>query len=162
MRRKGKNREPGLILQGLFACSAGLLILGYMAVESPVAGKVWLYVGAACLAVTNGTVVTCLTALASFSGSVSGSGESQQEIKTSEGEKSKTTTGNSSRGQVLGVFRSIGQLGRSLGPLFACSCYWILGSVQAYLLASFLMFTLAATLTIIFSRAKAMQKIKVD
>ncbi|KAJ3057780.1 hypothetical protein HK102_010880 [Quaeritorhiza haematococci] len=41
-------------------------------------------------------------------------------------------TGNSSRGHALGKFRSLGQLGRSIGPLFACTGYWVLGSLQCY------------------------------
>ena len=161
VRRKGKNREPNLILQGIFSCSAGLLVLGYLAVAPT--GKMWLYVGAAFLSVTNGTVVTCLTALASFSGSV----ETDEKLDPSTAaDATQNSTSKSvkasSRGHALGVFRSIGQLGRSLGPLVACSCYWILGSVQAYLLASTLMFLLATALMVIFSRAKAMQKVKVD
>ncbi|KAI8848745.1 major facilitator superfamily domain-containing protein [Chytridium lagenaria] len=31
------------------------------------------------------------------------------------------------QGKVLGEFRSLGQLGRAIGPLVACSGYWILG-----------------------------------
>lgn len=165
VRRKGKNREPNLILQGIFSCSAGLLVLGYLAVAPT--GKMWLYVGAAFLSVTNGTVVTCLTALASFSGSVETEEEGAEKLDPSTAANATQNSSNradkaSSRGHALGVFRSIGQLGRSLGPLVACSCYWMLGSVQAYLLASTLMFLLATALMVIFSRAKAVQKLKVD
>ena len=142
VRKAGVNRESSLILQGIFSCSIGLFVLGYLAIGPN--QKFLLYIGAAFFAVTNGTVVTCLTALASFTGSLD-------------------PTSNS-RGQVLGVFRSIGQLGRSLGPLVACSAYWILGSVKAYLLASSLMGILGIFLLIVFSRSVtvATQKIKKD
>jgi hypothetical protein len=143
VRRKGVNRESSLILQGVFSCSMGLFVLGYLAVEP--SQKWLLYVGTAFFAVTNGTVVTCLTALASFSGSFN--------------LPSSSLSPNSS-GQVLGVFRSIGQLGRSLGPIAACSAYWVFGSVKSYLLASFLMGSLGIFLLVIFSRTIANQKIK--
>lgn len=72
-----------------------------------------LYLGVACLAFTSGTVVTSLTSLASFEGV----------------EKGKT----------LGNFRSIGQLGRCLGPIIACGGYWVYGGERMYAFASIYM-----------------------
>ncbi|KAI9744974.1 MAG: COPII coat Sec23p-Sfb3p heterodimer component, partial [Chaenotheca gracillima] len=67
-----------------------------------------LYVGAALMAVTNATVVTGLTSLASFEAGV---GE---------------------RGGKLGNHRSWGQVGRALGPLTFCSLYWWAGRETTY------------------------------
>ena len=65
-----------------------------------------LHIGAVFLAYTSATVVTCLTSLCS---KLDKSGES------------------------LGEFRRYGQLGRAIGPLFACSAYWLFGASKVYL-----------------------------
>ncbi|KNC99675.1 uncharacterized protein SPPG_05058 [Spizellomyces punctatus DAOM BR117] len=114
--------ERTLVAQGIAACGIGLAVLGVQAYSLG-----WLYLGAAFLAFTSGTVVTGLTSLVSY--------------ETGAGEKTVDATAedNSDRGQVLGKFRSVGQLGRSLGPIFACTNYWILGSSAAYSGAAFAM-----------------------
>ncbi|KAJ3286589.1 hypothetical protein HK104_008962 [Borealophlyctis nickersoniae] len=114
--------ERDLAIQGMLSCAFGLGVLGLLA-EKP---GVWLWVGAAGLAVTSGTVVTSLTALASHTTSSSG-GERAASNGVGNGE---LESGDS--GHVLGKFRSAGQLGRSLGPVVACSGYWLLGSERAY------------------------------
>ncbi|KAI9204751.1 major facilitator superfamily domain-containing protein [Polychytrium aggregatum] len=94
--------ERTLVLQGIAACAVGLFLVASWATTVS-----RLYIGVTFLAFTSGTVVTSLTALAaSFSGG--------------------------SRGKILGEFRSMGQLGRSLGPIFACSVFWIIGSERCY------------------------------
>ncbi|KAL9086208.1 MAG: hypothetical protein Q9159_004273 [Coniocarpon cinnabarinum] len=67
-----------------------------------------LYVAASLLAVTSATVVTGLNSLTSF-----------------EAEATK-------RGGRLGNHRSLGQIGRSLGPLIFCSLYWWTDRPTAY------------------------------
>jgi hypothetical protein len=71
-------------------------------------GLLWNIMGCAFLAITSGTVVNGLTSQAS------------REAKTSE------------RGYALGRFRSLGQLGRSLGPIIACILYWTVGAKITY------------------------------
>ena len=85
------------------------LFLGTFAVDQFTI--LYLYIGAVFLSFTSGTVVTCLTSLAS-----------------------KTT--NENKGKVLGIFRASGQLGRCLGPSVVCLMYWIYGSYVVYVIAS--------------------------
>jgi MFS family permease len=47
------------------------------------------------------------------------------------------------QGAELGAFRSIGALGRALGPLYGAAVYWWLGSQVAYLTAAVLLFVAA-------------------
>lgn len=148
VRRRPKNASPNrdqtLVLQGTTSCAIGLFLIGYMAQTK---SSIWaLYGGVACLALTNGTVVTCLTALASYS----------------KVQDPQNNNASADRGRVLGVFRSIGQLGRCLGPLVACSLYWVLGSVQLYVIASTCMFLISGWLFIVFARSVAeLKKIKI-
>jgi hypothetical protein len=125
VRRTGVNRERKLVLQGISSCALGLFIIGSLAKTS----TFYLYLGVSFLAVTSGTVVTCLTSLASF----------------------ETSGDGANRGKVLGNFRSSGQLGRCLGPMIACTAYWILGSEKAYTIV-------AVGMTILFFIAMTMIK----
>ena len=101
--------EKSLVFQGVVSCAIGLFVLGTLAHD-----MTFLYLGAVFMAFTSGTVVTSLTSLASLH-------------KTEES------------GAALGKFRSLGQLGRSMGPIFACTGYWILGSRNMYSICSALM-----------------------
>ena len=112
--------ERTIAMQGILACGAGLLINGLFASH-----VVILYLGCFCLAFTSGTVVNSLTALASMG------------------------RDHSTLGQRLGVFRSFGQLGRSLGPLVFCSLYWILGSRIVYASAGVYMMALGTILSLL-------------
>jgi MFS family permease len=47
------------------------------------------------------------------------------------------------QGAELGAFRSIGALGRAIGPLYGATIYWWLGSQTAYLTAAVLLFVAA-------------------
>ena len=69
-----------------------------------------LYLGLALYAISTAFVVPCLTTL------VSQYGEHHQ------------------KGLVTGVFRSLGALGRALGPIFGSFLYWSLGPEISYAL----------------------------
>lgn len=103
--------DSSLLFQGIVACSLGLFTLGIFATD-----LYYLYIGAFFLSFTSGTVVTSLTSLASSHCSASGD-----------------------RGAVLGTFRALGQLGRSMGPIVACTGYWMLGSKHMYTIAALFM-----------------------
>ncbi|KAI8642450.1 major facilitator superfamily domain-containing protein [Parasitella parasitica] len=118
-RRVQKLGEKILILQGMVSCVAGLYCLAHcVKASNPVA---WLYAGVTCLAFTSGTVVNCLTSLASL----------QCHEKSSDDALSK--------GRALGEFRSFGQLGRALGPISTCGFYWIFGPGACYALGALMM-----------------------
>ncbi|KAJ3164100.1 hypothetical protein HDU88_005598 [Geranomyces variabilis] len=142
--------ERGLVAQGVASASLGLATLGFCAVGGGSGGKSddggggvwWLYAGCAFLAFTSGTVVTGLTALASYeTGARKDNSDDDDdavgeydEVSNSRSSEKKSGGGGggSDRGRVLGRFRSVGQLGRALGPLFACTTYWVFGSRCAY------------------------------
>ena len=87
---------------GVISCLAAFILLGRV---NTIGG---LYAAASCLAITSATVVSGLNALSSFE------------------------AGEDERGGKLGVMRSWGQLGRSLGPLLFTSVYWWAGREVAY------------------------------
>ncbi|KAJ3332674.1 hypothetical protein HDU76_013422 [Blyttiomyces sp. JEL0837] len=134
--------EKTMAIQGMCCCCIGLFVIGVFATSNYGSnGIYWLYVGAAFLAFTSGTVVTSLTSLASLEGSAA-----MKKVKgkdEDDGVKPVYLDGNevfdegSDQGRLLGKFRSMGQLGRSVGPLFSCSGYWILGSRMAYGIGAF-------------------------
>jgi len=75
-----------------------------------------LYLASAGLAYVSATVVNSLNSLASL-------------------ETDSTTKGGGNgieKGKALGKFRSKGQLGRALGPLFATGVYWCISPGVAY------------------------------
>ena len=100
VRRYGnKIGDDKIAFSGILSSAIGYLILGV----AKTTGQ--LYIGAAFLAYTSATVVTCLTSL------------------VSKFDKS---------GHSLGEFRRYGQLGRAIGPLLACSSYWFFGAKKVY------------------------------
>jgi hypothetical protein len=94
--------EKTLVLLGLLSCMLGLLAISFVPSTS---SKLLLYIGAACLSFTSATVVSGLTAMASF---------------------------EASSGEGMGRFRGVGQLGRACGPGVAAGLYWGWGGGQAY------------------------------
>ncbi|KAI9324180.1 major facilitator superfamily domain-containing protein [Zopfochytrium polystomum] len=122
--------ERDIVVQGMISCAMGLGCIGLLAVPpaqytgQPI-GAAWLYVGGMCLGFTSGTVVTTLTSLASLATGL-------RKPAGPDHDEDEEIDEGSDRGRVLGTFRSLGQLGRSLGPLAACSAYWLLGSKIAY------------------------------
>ncbi|KAJ8658240.1 hypothetical protein O0I10_005922 [Lichtheimia ornata] len=123
-RRVQKLGEKALVLQGMVSCTIGLVCLGVMSSSSmsTTSSVRWLYAGVSCLALTTGTVVNCLTGLASLQ---------------CQDDKAKDTHPLLAKGRALGEFRSSGQLGRALGPISACGLYWIAGPQRCYAAAAF-------------------------
>lgn len=106
--------EKVLVLQGMITCAIGLYCLATTVKSAN--PTYWLYAGVACLAFTSGTVVNCLTSLASL-------------------QCYDLPGGNDhalSKGRALGEFRSFGQLGRALGPIATCGSYWVFGPATCY------------------------------
>ncbi|KAJ2610401.1 hypothetical protein H4S08_003628 [Coemansia sp. RSA 1365] len=115
-RIKGKSahRDKSLVARGMVSCALGLLCIARCCVEDTVGSSPswWLWAGALGFAVASATVVNCLNSMVSL-----------------------VRAGNSSdedTGRRLGDFRSAGQIGRTLGPVFACSVYWLLGPSVCY------------------------------
>lgn len=108
-----KLGEKALVLQGMVACTAGLLSLSMMV--SSAHSVRWLYAGVSCLALTSATVVNCLTSMASLQ---CYDEDTQHPLLA--------------KGRALGEFRSSGQLGRALGPVSACGLYWLAGPERCY------------------------------
>lgn len=120
-RRVEKLGEKLIVAQGMISCAIGLYCLASTVRSgSP---TVWLYIGVMCLAFTSGTVVNCLTSLASLQCH-------EHDVVGSDA---------LSKGRALGEFRSYGQLGRAVGPIFACSLYWIFGPGPCYAFGAVLM-----------------------
>ncbi|ORY92052.1 major facilitator superfamily domain-containing protein [Syncephalastrum racemosum] len=109
-RRVQKLGEKAMVIQGMVSCAAGLAALAIMPTSTH--PEYWLYGGATCLSLTTGTVVNCLTGLASLQCS-----DSHPAL---------------AKGRALGEFRSSGQLGRALGPISACGLYWLAGPTTCY------------------------------
>ncbi|MFP5385719.1 MAG: ferrochelatase [Bacteriovoracia bacterium] len=107
VRRKAHQiGERKMSFQGLIAIIPGLILLAY-------AQAGWmLYGGLFFLAVGSAMIIPCLTSLVSF------------------------YTPAHMQGQSLGIFRSLGALGRVLGPVYAALVYWRFGSVNAYLIGA--------------------------
>eukprot|EP00842_Homolaphlyctis_polyrhiza_P000275 jgi/Hompol1/1248/HPOL_001764-RA len=143
--------EQTLVFQGILSCAIGLAIVGQLATTTT-----WLYTGAAFLAFTSGTVVGSLTSLASL---VSSS-EASSSKSDSDGLSDLSEHADDNRGHLLGKFRSMGQLGRSMGPLVACSGYWIIGSQRVYLLAAVAMLLLAIAVHILLPQRPLRSKTK--
>lgn len=109
VRRKAHQvGERKMGFQGLIAIIPGLLLLAW-------AHAGWmLYAGLFFLAVGSAMVIPCLTTLVSFYSPAH------------------------MQGQSLGIFRSLGSLGRVLGPIYAAIVYWRFGSVNAYVIGALL------------------------
>lgn len=100
--------ERKMSFQGLMTIIPGLILLAY-------AHSGWiLYTGLFFLAMGSAMIIPCLTSLVSF------------------------YTPAHMQGQSLGIFRSLGSLGRMLGPVYASLVYWKYGSANAYLVGAML------------------------
>ena len=111
VRRKAHTvGERKMALRGLIAIAPGLLLIAYTQAA-------WmLYSGLFFLAVGSAMVIPCMTSLVSF--------YSPRHIQ----------------GQSLGIFRSLGSLGRVIGPIYASLVYWRFGSITAYVTGAVLVF----------------------
>lgn len=109
VRRKAHQvGERKMSFNGLIAIVPGLILLAY-------AQAAWmLYAGLFFLAVGSAMIIPCLTSLVSF------------------------YTPQNMQGRSLGIFRSLGSLGRVIGPIYASLVYWKFGSVSAYLIGAVL------------------------
>jgi ferrochelatase len=107
VRRKAHTiGERKMSFQGLVSIIPGLVILAF-------AHSGWMvYAGLFFLALGSAMVIPCLTSLVSF------------------------YTPAHMQGQSLGIFRSLGSLGRVMGPIYASLVYWRYGSVSAYLIGA--------------------------
>jgi len=107
VRRIPQGHEKKAAMWGL------LLIVPSFAIVGSCQTIPQLYVGLGLYAISTAFVVPCLTTL------VSQYGEQHQ------------------KGIVTGVFRSLGALGRALGPMFGSLLYWSLGPEMSYALGGF-------------------------
>ncbi|KAI9252853.1 major facilitator superfamily domain-containing protein [Phascolomyces articulosus] len=132
-RQVGRLGEKMLVLQGMVACVLGLSSLAMMVLSKkhPV---FWLYTGVSCLALTTGTVVNCLTGMASLQCQNEPEEEKEGSNKEVEEKKEEKIVQHPllEKGRALGEFRSSGQLGRALGPVSACGFYWLAGPAKCY------------------------------
>ncbi|KAI7886129.1 MFS general substrate transporter [Lichtheimia hyalospora FSU 10163] len=148
-RRVQKLGEKALVLQGMVSCTLGLVCLGIMASSSVSTSSAvqWLYAGVSCLALTTGTVVNCLTGLASLQ---------------CQDDKAKDTHPLLAKGRALGEFRSSGQLGRALGPVSACGLYWIAGPQRCYAAAALGMSLITLLAAAVAPTTKHTNKAKIE
>jgi MFS family permease len=98
-----KVGERKMAARGLIVIAPGLVLLAYAF------NPFMLYSGLFFLAVGSSMIIPCLTSLASF------------------------YSPKHMQGQSLGIFRSLGSLGRVIGPIYASLVYWKYGSIIAYL-----------------------------
>jgi ferrochelatase len=107
VRRKAHQvGERKMSFQGLVSIVPGLIFLAF-------ANAPWmLYAGLFFLALGSAMIIPCLTSLVSF------------------------YTPKNMQGQSLGIFRSLGALGRVIGPIYASLVYWKFGSMNAYLIGA--------------------------
>ncbi|MGE3608139.1 MAG: ferrochelatase [Bacteriovoracaceae bacterium] len=110
VRRKAHQvGERKMSFHGLIAIMPGLILLAF-------AQAGWMmYAGLFFLAVGSAMIIPCLTSLVSF------------------------YAPKTMQGQALGIFRSLGSLGRVIGPVYASLVYWKFGSVNAYLIGATLL-----------------------
>ena len=102
VRRIPPGKEKTMVLRGLLLIVPSFAIVGF-------AQNMWqLYLGLTLYALSTSVVVPCMTTLVSHYGNVS------------------------QKGIVMGVFRSLGALGRALGPVAASVLYWMTGPEVCY------------------------------
>ncbi|CAG8480338.1 9913_t:CDS:2 [Gigaspora margarita] len=130
--------EKRLVVQGVLCCAISLTIIAALTKTSN--GIMWLYIGATFLAITSATVVTCLNSIASMQCDDYDNDEQNVEsVSTNNNENNSGNITRIAKGQTLGVYRSLGQLGRSAGPIMACGLYWMAGSEKCYGIGAFSM-----------------------
>ncbi|KAJ2781271.1 hypothetical protein H4R18_002992 [Coemansia javaensis] len=147
-RAKGRSahRDRGLVATGMAACAAGLLCVALCCCgpatattaasdgalqAAPPSPPLLLWAGALGFAVASATVVNCLNSMVSL-------------VCTA-----------ADTGSRLGDFRSAGQVGRALGPLFACSVYWLLGPATCYFVGAAAIALVALSFAVLVPAAAA-------
>jgi MFS family permease len=96
------GKEKAMVLRGLLIIVPSFAIVGFAQ------NKLTLYFGLALYALSTSVVVPCMTTMVSHYGNVS------------------------QKGIVMGVYRSLGALGRALGPVAASILYWMTGPEICY------------------------------
>lgn len=104
LRRRPPGTEKRTVLTGMAAIIPGMILIGWAV------NPLMLYTGLVFYSFGAGTVVSCLTTVAS---------------KFGEGDE---------KGKVMGIFRSMGALSRAIGPFIACYVFWSYGSCICYML----------------------------
>jgi len=116
-----RRMHPLKVVQmGVVSCTIAFVMLGRVQTQTA------LYAAAALLAVTSATVVTGLNSLSSFEASADERGNKLGNHRSF----GKPFCASSIRSMIL--TRSLGQIGRSLGPLIFCTLYWWAGRETAY------------------------------
>ncbi|KAJ2664978.1 hypothetical protein IWW48_000592 [Coemansia sp. RSA 1200] len=141
-----KTRDKSLVSQGMVGCAVGLLCIALCCIKidqskqedsneaaASVAAQRWLWAGALGLALASATVVNCLNSLVSL---VASNNNSASTGSNSRGGGGGGGDNGNDIGRRLGDFRSAGQIGRALGPMFACSVYWLSGASTCYMVGS--------------------------
>jgi len=102
--------KPGHHIKTVFVAVI-LLIPAFLLIGLAV-NLVMLYLGLVLYSFASAIVVPCLSTLVSDHGSAN------------------------QKGTVMGILRSLGALARALGPIVACSVYWIAGAKACYIISS--------------------------
>ncbi|KAJ1971792.1 hypothetical protein H4R35_005049 [Dimargaris xerosporica] len=124
--------EKRMVALGMASCVVGFLVLALD--KGPDEARWGFRIAIVCLAITSATVVNCLTSLVSLFCTATTS--SKADLTATADVLMQGNQLATKKGQVLGDFRSMGQLGRSLGPVLACTLYWLYGSATAYAVGS--------------------------
>ncbi|KAF9226573.1 MFS general substrate transporter [Gyrodon lividus] len=135
-----KVGEGRMARRGVLSCAFGLVLLSMVprfALDRPTTAIRFLQMAALCLAFTSATVVSSLTSYASL--------QCDEGIDKDTGEPIQEHP-ELSKGIVLGVFRSAGQLGRAAGPLLACVSYWTFGPSTTYGISALAMIILMVSM----------------
>lgn len=106
IRRVKRGRELSFAVKGLVILIPSFVIIAFSYHQMA------LYTGLVLFAFASATVVPCLTT----------------EISTYASDDQK--------GAVMGIFRSLGALARSFGPVFSSTVYWCAGPVLCYIIGS--------------------------
>lgn len=113
VRRAGDKIGPRVMAIRGLACMLPALLL--IAIAGPMGSQPVLYVGLLLAALAMGQAIPCLTSLVTL------------------------YCNDEEQGRINGLFRSLGALGRALGPLSASIIYWRFGSVSTYVVSLVLM-----------------------
>ena len=124
--------EKSIIIQGLVCCSISFFLFAIASTLS------MLYFAAFFFAFTSGSVVNCLNGLFSII------------IKDHDSGKS------------LGFHRSMGQLGRAIGPLLGAAAYWTLGSRLCFLIYSAALIIILSLASLLLPSKKELQDITIN
>ncbi|TFK91469.1 MFS general substrate transporter [Polyporus arcularius HHB13444] len=138
-RAMSKVGEGNMAKRGISSCAIGLVfltILPHMVANHPTIATRLLQAAAVCMAMTSATVVNSLTAYASL--------QCDDISVDPDTGKAVEEHPDLAKGKALGKFRSSGQLGRAIGPLFACASYWTFGPSLTYAVSVVAMFAISA------------------